>query len=90
METSTNNVTETDFVQTILKDKNPTFPDENSHLNFLQTPEEIKKEVEEYKNKSTNDQLKINQRNFETINNLIDEDKKELQNSFNDFLARFL
>ena len=34
--------------------------------------------------KIINDQLKINQRDFETINNLIDEDIKELQNSFND------
>ena len=84
METPTNNVTETDLVQTILKDEKPTFHDNNSHPTFPQTPEETKKEEEENKNKSINHQLKINQRNFEAINNLIDEDKKELQNSFND------
>ena len=82
IETSTN-VTETDLVQTILKDEKATFPDDNSQLPFPQTPEEIKKE-EKNKNKFINDQLKINHRDFETINNLIDEDKKELQNSFND------
>ena len=43
METSTNNVTETDLVQTILKDEKPLLPDDNSHLTFPQTPEEIKK-----------------------------------------------
>ena len=31
-----------------------------------------------------NDQWKINQRHFETIDNLIDEDKKKLQHGFND------
>ena len=62
METSTNNVTETYLVQTILKDKKSTFPDNNSHLTFSQTNEEIKKEEEENKNKFINDQLKINQR----------------------------
>ena len=83
IETSTN-VTETDLVQTILKDEKATFPDDNSQLSFPQTPEEIKKKEKENKNKFINDQLKINHRDFETINNLIDEDKKELQNSFND------
>ena len=72
LEASTNNVTETDLVQTILKDEKPTFSDDNSHLTFPQTPEEIKKEEEENENKFINDQLKINQRDFETINNLID------------------
>ena len=46
-------------------------------------PEEIKKEKEENK-KNVNSQLSINQRDFQTINNLKDEDKKNLQNSFND------
>ena len=84
METSTDDITETDLVETILKDEKPTFPVDNSHLTFPQTPEEIKKEEEENKNKFINDQLKINQRDFETVNNLLDKDKKELQNSFND------
>ena len=38
-------------------------------------PEEIKKEKEENK-KNVNSQLSINQRDFQTINNLKDEDKK--------------
>ena len=37
------NVTETNLVQTILKDEKPIFPDDNSHLTFPQIPEEIKK-----------------------------------------------
>ena len=64
MEISTNNVTETDLVQTILKDEKPTFPDNNSHLTFPQTPEEIKKEEEENKNKLINDQLKTKSMQF--------------------------
>ena len=47
METCTNNVTETDLAQTILKDEKPTFPDNNSYLTFPQTPEEMKKEEEQ-------------------------------------------
>ena len=35
METSVNNVTETDLIQTILKDEKVEFPDDNSHLMFL-------------------------------------------------------
>ena len=31
-----------------------------------------------------NSQLRINQRDFQTINDLKDKDKKNLQNSFND------
>ena len=46
-------------------------------------PEEIKKEKEENK-KNVNSQLSINQRDFQTINNLKDEDKKNFENSFND------
>ena len=42
------------------------------------------KEEEENKIKFINDQLKINQQGFETINNSIVEDEKKLQNSFND------
>ena len=42
------------------------------------------KEEEENKMKFINDQLKINQQGFETINNSIVEDEKKLQNSFND------
>ena len=80
METSTNNVPETDLAQTILKYEKPTFPDDNSHLTLPQTPEEIKKEEEESKSKFSNHQLKINQHDFETINSLIDKDK-ELQTS---------
>lgn len=49
METSTNNVTETDLVETILKDEKPTFPDSSSHLDFPQTPEEIKKKRKKIK-----------------------------------------
>ena len=49
METSTNNVTETDLVETILKEEKPTFPDNNSHLYFPQTPEEIKKKRKKIK-----------------------------------------
>ena len=64
MEISTNNVTETDLVQTLLKDEKPTFPDNNSHLTFPQTPEEIKKEEEENKNKLINDQLKTKSMQF--------------------------
>ena len=81
METTVNNVTKTDLIQTMLKDEK--VPDDNSHLTFPQTPEEIKKEKEENK-KNVNSQLSINQRDFQTINNLKDEDKKNLQNSFND------
>lgn len=43
METFTNNVTETGLVETILKDEKPAFPENSSHLDFSQTPEEIKK-----------------------------------------------
>ena len=82
METFTNNVTKTDLVQTILKYEKATFPDSNSHLTFAQTPEEIKTEKQENKTKFINDQLEINQRDFETIINLM-KIKKELQNSFN-------
>ena len=46
METTANNVTQTDLVQKILKDEKPTFPDNNSHLNFPKTPEVIKKRSE--------------------------------------------
>ena len=43
METSVNNVTETDLIQTILKDEKVEFPDDNSRLAFPQMPEEMKK-----------------------------------------------
>ena len=82
METFTNNVTKTDLVQTILKYEKATFPDSNRHLTFPQTPEEIKTENQKNKTKFINDQLEINQRDFETIINLM-KIKKELQNSFN-------
>ena len=47
--------------------KNLHFLTTTSHITFPQTPEEIKKEEEENKNKFINDQLKINQSDFETI-----------------------
>ena len=68
METSLNNVTETDLIQTILKDEKVEFPDDNSHLAFPQMPEEMKKIMRrKFKKKLITHQLKINRRDFEKI-----------------------
>ena len=64
-------------------------------MTFPQTPEEIKKEKKENK-KHVNSQLRINQRDFQTINNLKDKDRKTyetvlmIKKNISQFLVKLL
>ena len=77
------NIVESDIIQAILKDENIEKTEDDKYQTFPQTPEEIKKEENENRNFFINQQLKINQRDFETINNIINEDAEKIEHNSN-------